>query len=112
MAIGAGRYDMRVSFKRKNVTGQDTFGVDVLGTPTTVGTFWANVEPLRGRELQYAQQRWAEAQYMITLRRQPGVSIEPDDWAEWNGVVLDIMPAMGPGTRNSEWIVYAKDHVE
>jgi head-tail adaptor len=111
MSIGAGAFDQRVAFKRRSVT-QDSFGADVLGSPSTVGTFWARVQYLRGKELQYAQQRWAEAQYIITMRRQPGVTILPTDYAEWNDQTLDIMPVMGPGTRDCEWIVYAKDHVE
>lgn len=109
---GAGKLDQRVVFKRKNVTGQDTFGADVLGTATTVGTFWSKVEYLTGRELQVAHQRFAEAQYRITMRRQPGVSIESDDYVEWNSQTLDISPVMNPGTRECEWWMYAKDHVE
>jgi len=106
-----GQLDMRVSFRRRTVT-QDEIGADIPGTPTTVGTFWANVAYLQGRELEVAQQRWAEARYKITIRRQTGITIRPTDYAVWNGQTLDIIPVDGPGTRVDFWTIYAKDHIE
>lgn len=108
-----GRFDQRIVIKRRVVT-QDSFGADVTGTPTTIGTFWARVEPLTGRELEQAMQKWAEARFRITIRRQPGLAytIKPADHIEWNSQSLDVLDVQGQGTRMPEWVIVAKDHVE
>jgi SPP1 family predicted phage head-tail adaptor len=106
-----GQLDQRIVILRPNVTGVDARGADVLGTPTTVGTFWANVQYLKGRELEAAQQRWAEVQYQITIRRQPSTTILSTDYATWNGQALDIRAPEGAGTREPFWTIFAKDQV-
>ncbi len=107
----SGQLDQRVAIYRKTVTGQDATGADILGTPTLLGTFWANVQFITGHELQDASQRWAEAKYKITIRRQPGVTLQRDDTATWNSQTLDILDIRGPGTRDPYWEIFAKDHV-
>ena len=79
-----GQLDQRIVISRKNVTGYDSMGADVLGTATTIGTFWANVGYIAGHELQNAGQRWAEARYKITIRRQPGTTLQVADTITWN----------------------------
>ena len=92
------------------VTGQNSTGEDTI-TATTVGTFWARVEFLAGRELASLQQKWAEARYRISIRRQPGITLEREHAISWNGQTLDILDIQGPGTRMPEWTLIAKDHV-
>ncbi len=102
--------DQRVAFYRPTFT-IDSIGASVPGTPTLVGTFWAEVRYLNGYELEVAAQRWTEVKYRITIRRQPGVTILASDYAEWNGQTLDIRAPEGPGTREDFWLIFAKDHV-
>ena len=107
----SGNLDQRVTFTRKNVTGVDSMGAEILGTPTDLGTFWAHVGFVSGQEMQDARQRWAEARYKITIRRQPGVTLQRDDTATWNSQTLDVLDIRGPGTREPYWEIFAKDHV-
>lgn len=100
--------DQRVQFIRATVTGQDDIGADELGTPSTVGTFWSNVQYGAGREFQIASQRWAETQIVFKIRRQPGVSILQTDDAIWDDKVWDIVGVSGIGTRDNFWTIAAK----
>lgn len=104
-----GQLDQRVIFKRTAVTTQDARGADILATPSTLRECFANVMYLQGYELQVAQTRWAEVKYKITIRRQPGIEIRFTDTATWKGKVLDILDVRGPGTRDAEWVIFAKD---
>lgn len=106
----SGKLDQRIVLMDKTVTGQNSSGEDTT-TPVTVGTFWARVEFLSGRELASLQQKWAEARYRISIRRQPGVTLEREQSISWNGQTLDILDIQGPGTRMPEWTLIAKDHV-
>lgn len=104
--------DQRVTFLRPTVSGRDAMGGDIAGSPTTVGTFWANVHYLSGREFDLASQRWGEARYVITIFRQPGVTLAVTDYVEWNGQTLDIVDIAGQGTRDEYWLITAKDFLE
>jgi head-tail adaptor len=108
----AGRLDQRITIKRENRTGYDSFGQPVLGTPVDVASVWAEVIYLAGRELEAVQQTWAEARYKIRLRRQMEIEINRAYWIDWQGDTLDILDVQGPRTRNPEWVIIAKDHVE
>lgn len=108
----AGKYDQRVTFETENVTGQNASGEDVIGTPTELATISAAVRYMQGRELQVAQQTAAEAKYKIEFRRNPDLKLlKRKDTARWNDQILDILDVNGPGTREPEWSVTAKDHV-
>lgn len=107
----AGILDQRVTLKRRTVTGQDTFGQDIISM-VTVATVWAAVRYLSGRELDQAQQTFAEARYEIEMRRRPDLTIKRADTVEWRGQTLDILDVAGPGTREDSWKILAKDHVE
>ena len=73
--LSAGELRHRVTWQQSKVirtpVGQDK------ATWTTVGTFWARVEPLSGRELFNAQQIKAVISHRITMRNVG--SIAPDD---------------------------------
>lgn len=107
----AGKLDQRIAVKDRTVTGQNSYGEDTT-VASTVGTFWASVEFITGREPFMAGQRWAEAKYKIRLRRQPHVTLQREQTIEWNGQTLDILDIQGPGTRMAEWLIIARDHVD
>jgi len=106
-----GRMRQTIVWKRDTVTGQNTFGGDTV-TPTTVLTCMADVWELSGNELAAAQQRWAEVQYKIGMRRQPGATLAMTDYIEWQGRRLDVLHIEGMHSTSMYWIVLAKDHVE
>lgn len=60
-------------------------------TATLIGTYWAEVKPLSGREAQNVKQVWATATHQVTMR--------------WLGSAVTIQPRMklvitkSPGTR-------------
>ena len=107
----AGQYDQEIAWRRNTVTGQDSYGQDIV-TPGTIWQCWASVSNVmqQGREGAAAMQRWAEARYQIKMRP-PDVDLDLIDWIEWNGQTLDVLDIQGSGTRAREWTVYAKDHV-
>ena len=107
----AGKLDQRIVVKAASVTSQNSYGEDVV-TVTTVGTFWASVGFVTGREPFMAGQRFAEAKYKIKLRRQPNVILQRAQSVEWNGQTLDVLDIQGPGTRQPDWLIIARDHVE
>ena len=86
----AGRLRSRLSFKRPVVT-QNGYGEDVAGTPTSLGTFYADVRAVSGRELAQMGQRWAEAEFRIEMRFQPGITFQRKDYAEWGSRRLNIL---------------------
>jgi hypothetical protein len=111
---GAGQFDQEVNFYRANPTGaQNAAGEPIFGAPTLVWYTWAEVSPImqQGREMAAVSQRWAEARYRLRFWR-PDVDLKLDDWAEWNGQTLDLLDIQGPGTRDAQWTVFTKDHVE
>lgn len=86
-------------------------GEDVLGPNVQVAALSACVKPLTGRELERASQQWAEARYEIRIGWQP-TEIKCEYWIDWRGKTLDILDVQGAGTRELEWTIIAKDHVE
>lgn len=105
-----GQLDQRITLLRPTFT-TDGLGASVPGTPTDLGQKWANVSYMNGYELEQAAQRWAEVRYKITIRRQPGLTLQLTDYIEWNSQTLDLLDIRGPGTRDDFWILMAKDHV-
>lgn len=63
-ALNPGLLRHRIVWQAKEVTGQDGFGQDVYDWQDVISCP-AQVRMLSGRELEVAQQRWAEAKYMI-----------------------------------------------
>jgi head-tail adaptor len=108
----AGQYDQEIAWLRNTVTGQNSYGEDIV-TPATIHQCWASVTDImqQGRESTAALQRWAEARYVIKMRP-ADVELRASDWIEWNGQTLDVVsPVQGQNMRTREWVIYAKDHV-
>ncbi len=91
----------QITWQRKTVTGQNSSGEDVYSW-TDVITVRAQVRALTGRELQAAQQRWAEAQYMIRQHYVKGLErVERGSWFIDGQVryldILDVQDIPGTG---------------
>lgn len=70
--IDVGRLRKRVTVVKPNRT-RDAYGQESYAT-ATVGTFWAEIRPLSGRELANAAQIKSEVTHAITMRY-PGASV-------------------------------------
>jgi head-tail adaptor len=106
----AGRLRHTITITETAVASQNSYGEDVL-TTSTVGEFPCNVGYLDGKELGTAMQRWARARYKITMRHQPGVSINPKMSITWEGRTLDILDVQDPSdSMRPQIIIYAQDH--
>lgn len=81
----------RVEVQRE-VVEPGALGVDVK-TWSTLGTFWARVRPLTGRELILAQQVNATLSHEVTFRNVGGIgslSVTTQDRLKWGTHVLNI----------------------
>ena len=95
----AGTLDQRVSLWR--LSG----GFDELGQPlpdewTLVGTVWACVQPLRGREYIAAQAALSEITTKVTMRHRPGVT--PDLKVTHEGRDYQIQSVIDPDSAGRE----------
>jgi head-tail adaptor len=106
----------QITWQRKNVVGQDSYGGETLGTPAylQVVNCRAEVTALQGRELSAAQQRWAEAKWQIKQHWYRGLT--PDMRISWyiDGEVrtLDVLDIQDPAGTGRMQVITAKDHVE
>jgi SPP1 family predicted phage head-tail adaptor len=107
----AGQLRHRLTVQQGVVSGQNAAGEDIK-TWTEVGTFWCRIEPLQGREAGEAQQRWAEARHKITMRKQPGVTLQPKMRGIWGSRTLDILDVEDPGGIRPSLTLYARDYNE
>lgn len=108
----SGQYDQRITVKEKDVTGQDAFGADEY-TWTTVATFWAHIRAMQGRELETAQQTWADARFKVIMPWQQTVtSIKREHRITWGTRTLEILDAEDPTSLRREFIMYCREIVE
>lgn len=87
----------RITISRATKT-QNSFGED-QSTWAAIGSYWANVRALQGRELESMQQTWAEARYKIDMRYQRGTTFRREDRITWGSRTLDILDVADPDNR-------------
>lgn len=102
----------RITWQRKVVSGQNSFGEDLWEWRDIV-TVPCQVKPLTGREMQSASQRWAEAQYKIVQHWYAGMdAMERGAWWHDGATryldILDIQDRAGIGRvleiTAKEWV--------
>lgn len=98
-----------ITIQQKTVSGQNTSGEDVY-TWTTVWACKANVLPMSGREIEAAQQKWAEARWKIKIHY-PSVAIQRAMQIVWGVRIFDILDAEDPGGKRREFVMVAKEWV-
>ena len=91
---------------------QNSFGEQVISGWSEIATVWANVRAMTGRELERAQQRWAEARFRIRLPFYNGMTIQRDYRACWGTRKLNILDAEDPDGMRREIIAYCKELVD
>jgi|SRR5262245_17059891 len=91
---------------------QNSYGEDQF-VMANIHTVKAQIRELVGRELDAARQRWAEAQFLVTHWKVPGLELTDSIywWQDGKGVILDLLSiADVPGTDRVLQVV-AKERV-
>ena len=101
----AGNRDRRITLERQGA-GQDEDSGEEVGTWTTLGRPWADIEPLTGRELVNSN---LEMSKQPTRFRFPYSStwatLSAKDRISFNSTVYDIESVVNVGQRNIEFEV-------
>ena len=106
----AGTLRHRITIKNPTITGQNGFGEDVVSL-VTVGSYACRIEPLTGRELEAAQQTWAEARYRIMMRSQGAQVFTRKMQITWGARTLDILDVQDARSNSHpEIMMIAKDY--
>jgi head-tail adaptor len=87
--VHTGRLRHRITLYRPTIT-TDAYGQTIEGS-TELGTYWADVLPVRSTEgpSPAGERLEAETTHLVTIR--PGPTIEPGDWLVWRGLRLDLV---------------------
>lgn len=86
----------RVAVQRKTES-VDSYGKKTK-TWTTLGTYWASVEPLRGRERERARAIRSDLTHTVYLRHR--IDVTPQDRLLFQGRILNVTSAINVGERN------------
>lgn len=78
---------------------------------TTVGKAWGSVEPLSGRELEWAKQSVANVSHKIRLRYNPNYAVGPDWRCTFSGRTFYFASVLNPDERNRELEILAVEIV-
>lgn len=99
----AGPNRQRITLMRTNPTKTyDALNQD-RSTPIAVGTFWAKVGGLNGKEVVAAAQLQGQVEGAITMRVIPAIMpVTPADWFVFNGRKLNIVSVVNTDERNRE----------
>lgn len=75
----------------------------------TFKTVWASIEPLTGRELQFAQQMHGSVSHKITMRYTTGITKRMR--LKWNNRYFNLAPTNNLEEANVELVMYATEEV-
>lgn len=98
----------RITIQRATAS-QNSYGEDVP-TWAAIGSCWANIRPLQGRELEAAQQTFAEARFRIEVRYQRGAGFQRKDRVIWGSRTLDILDVEDPDQRQRRLFLTCKEY--
>lgn len=105
--VSAGELDQRVTLQRKTVTQASN------GEPTTtwspIGTLWAKVQQLTGRDQIAAQQVQYPADVRIIIRHRPSLTPE-DHRLIWQGAPYEIVGQPAQVGPRGEWLEIMATH--
>lgn len=107
--MNVGRMRFRVQVVRDVFTSDD-LGQEVP-TPTTVGTYWADISTLSGRELTNARQRVATVSHKVTMRWQGAGAVNSNDHLVYQGRTFHVDWINNADERNRQLDVYCTEVV-
>ena len=106
----AGSLRSRIEIRRITVTGQNSSGEDIT-SEASLGTYYAEVRALAGRQLEAARQLYAEARFQIRMRRDTAQNFQRKDKIYWGSRVLDLLDVEDPNQYQREIVMLAKEYV-
>lgn len=111
MTASRGQMDKRITLE-ENVPTEDEGGGQVEDWQP-IGTFWARVRPLRGRELVYGTERTAEFNHEVTMDYQASILTIPRDSLRinWAGKILNVISATNIDEKNYQIQMLAREGV-
>lgn len=98
----------RVTLQSFTVTGRDAYGEETKSW-ADVGTYYAEVVTLSGREAVNAQQLRADASHRVRMRWVG--PILPDQQFLWDGRTLHILHVNNVDNRNREYQILCREVV-
>ena len=102
----AGRLRERVTLERKTAGAVDSWGQPIPDAWTPLGTVWAAVEPLAGREYIAAQAAQSEVTARIRIRWRGDVDSQIR--VVHRGKTYDVQSVIDPRSERKELILMAK----
>lgn len=101
--LSAGDFRHSITIKLRTETRDATGGI-TDGTPTTVHTTRAKIEPIRGNELTTLASvdgaiNRASVDYRIWIRKPPSTSIKPEQFVVYDSKEFDILSVIEPNTE-------------
>ena len=111
-AVNPGLFRHQITWERKNVAGQNSFGEDIYEW-VQFAQVKCQVKEIQGREIQAEGQRWAEAHYEIVQHYVYGLAEKMRGSWYVDGVVryLDIMAVSDSVQTGHFQTVYAKEWI-
>lgn len=106
--LHAGIFRHRITILEKTVT-RDGYGAEIV-TWTTQGTYWASVEPIRGREFVEMKQAQAEVSHRIRMRVATG--IKPEMRVSFDGREFEIDSVINVRERDRELQLMCRERVD
>lgn len=97
MAMRAGQLRHQIVLQRRTMA-RTANSAEMAETWTSVGTVWANVEPLSGSELLRAQQTQAETTHQVTIRHFD--ELTPRDRVRFGTRLFEILSIVNRDERN------------
>lgn len=109
MTYRIGQMRHRVTFERSTVAA-NSMG-DPVPSWSSLGTFYARVEHLAGKERFASQVQQHGSDYRITTRYNPDIaSLDEGDRATWAGKTFDVRNVVDVEGRNKELHIFATVH--
>jgi SPP1 family predicted phage head-tail adaptor len=105
--VRAGTLRDRVTIYSPPAT-RDTHG-QITGSPTAVGTWWADVRPLEGTEMVTSDGYAAGATHEVSTRYRAGVG--PSQWLVWGTRRLNVLSAHNPDGLKVELLLRCKEEI-
>lgn len=103
----AGKLDRRVQYQTATEEA-DAFG-QMQPTWAAVGTYWASVEAVSGRESRLAEQMQAVVTHTIRIRYQGDTAPAPGGRFVEGSRVFHIESALDGAGRNREWVCLCRE---
>ncbi len=105
--MNAGRLRHRVTVQQKSVARTSSGAENV--TWTNVGTFWARVQPLQGREYMEGRAQASDISTRILLRFQPGTTFTDAMRATWDGHTYQVVSVIEPDEARRELVLMCRE---